>query len=83
MVCCASIWMYLSILYIKTKQFNIAENYLIKALFLDKNNPNIYYNLALIYKIKKDEQKYKEMKKCYIMIYNNTNKFNKIDNVVI
>ena len=73
----------LSILYMKMKQIDSAENCLIKALFLDKNNPNIYYNLALIYKIKKDEQKYKEMKKCYIMIYNNTNKFNKIDDVVI
>ena len=69
----------LSSVYIKTKQFDIAENCLIKALSLDKYNPNVYYNLALIYKIKKDKQKYEEMKKLYVMVYNNTNKFSKIE----
>ena len=70
----------LSSVYIETKQFDIAENCLVKALSLDKYNSNVYYNLALIYKIKKDKKKYEEMKKLYVIVYNNTNKFSKIKN---
>lgn len=68
----------LAALYFKTKRLDEAEKCLLKALSLDNYNYNVYYNLALIYKIKGDKQKYEEMRKWYIIVYNDTNKISKM-----
>lgn len=73
----------LATLYFRTESFDEAEKYLLKALSLDNYDPNTYYNLALIYKIKGNKQKYEEMKKRYVIVYNDTNKIDKIDKVEI
>ena len=69
----------LAALYYRTKRLDESEKCLLKALSLDNRNPNIYYNLSLIYKIKGDKQKAQEMKDLYIKIFNDTNKVSEID----
>lgn len=71
----------LATLYFKTGRADKAEEYLLKALSLDNMNPNVYYNLSLIYKIRGDNEKAKEMKDWYIRVFNDTNKVSKIENI--
>nr|MCR4662515.1 tetratricopeptide repeat protein [Endomicrobiaceae bacterium] len=71
----------LAALYYSTKRIDEAEEYLLKALSLDNTNPNIYYNLSLIYKVKGEHEKENQMKDWYIKVFNDTNKVSKIKEI--
>ena len=71
----------LAVLYLKTGRIDEAEQLLLKSLELSNDNPVAYYNLALIYKYKKEFEKAQEMKDWYIKVFNDTNKVSKIENI--
>ncbi len=73
----------LAAVYFRTRRLDDAEQALMKALSLDNTNANIYYNLALIYKIRGDKEKAQEMKEWYIKVFKDTNKVSEIDNIEI
>ena len=64
----------LAVLYIKTGRFDKAEECLLKAQALDEYNPEVYYNLALIYKVKGDMEKAQYMKTLFERVFRATNK---------
>ena len=71
----------LSVLYLKTRRIDEAEQALLKSLELSNDNPVAYYNLALIYRYKKEFEKAQEMKNWYIKTFNDTNKVSKMENI--
>ena len=71
----------LAFLYLKTGRIDEAEQILLKSLTLSNDNPVAYYNLALIYKQKKEFDKAREMKDWYIKVFNDTNKVSKIEDI--
>ena len=73
----------LSVVYAKMGDLDKAEDVLIKALALSKDNPNTYYNLALVYKYKGDKKKSLEMKEKYIETFKRTNKVSKISDLEV
>lgn len=73
----------LSVVYAKMGDLDKAEDVLMKALALSKDNPNVYYNLALLYKYKGDKEKALEMKEKYIETFKRTNKVSKISDLEV
>lgn len=71
----------LAVLYLKNGRIDEAEQILLKSLTLSNDNPVAYYNLALIYKHKKEFEKAQEMKDWYIKVFNDTNKVSKIEDI--
>ena len=71
----------LSVLYLKTGRIDEGEQALLKSLELSNDNPTAYYNLALVYKHKKEFDKAQEMKNWYIKTFNDTNKVSKIEDI--
>ncbi|MBR3628193.1 MAG: glycosyltransferase family 39 protein [Elusimicrobia bacterium] len=71
----------LAALYYRTKRIDDAEQCLLKSLSLNNKNPNVYYNLSLIYKLKGENEKAQEMKDWYIKVFNDTNKVSKIEDI--
>jgi len=71
----------LSVLYLKTGRIDEGEQALLKSLELSNDNPIAYYNLALIYRYKKDFDKAQEMKNRYIKTFNDTNKVSKMEDI--
>lgn len=47
--------------YILNNQFDEAEKFFTKYLEVDSNNPNVYYNLGLVYEAKNELEKAKQM----------------------
>lgn len=68
----------LAVVYAKIGDLDNTEKALLKALEFARNNPNTYYNLALVYKYKGDKEKAQEMKEKYIETFNKTNKVSKM-----
>ena len=71
----------LAVLYLKTGRIDEGEQALLKSLELSNDNPVAYYNLALIYRYKKEFEKAQEMKNWYIKTFNDTNKVSKIEDI--
>ena len=73
----------LAVLYIKTGRFDDAEKCLLKAMVLDEYNPEVYYNLALVYKVKGDMEKAQQMKDLFIKVFTATNRVSEIPELKI
>ena len=71
----------LAVIYMKMRDFDKSEKALMKSLELTKNNPTTYYNLALLYNLKGDKEKVREMKEKYIKTFNRTNRISKVVDV--
>jgi len=71
----------LAVVYGKIRDFDKMEKALLKSLELSKGNPLTYYNLALLYKLKGNEEKAQEMKEMYIRVFNMTNQISKIKDI--
>ena len=68
----------LAVVYAKIGDLDKTEEALLKSLNFTKNNPNTYYNLALVYKFKGNKEKALEMKEKYIETFKRTNKVSKM-----
>ncbi len=73
----------LAVLYIKTGRFDDAEECLLKARMTDEYNPEVYYNLALVYKVKGDMEKARLMKDLFIKVFTATNRVSKVPDLKI
>lgn len=71
----------LAVLYIKMKKIEQAKQVLLQALYLNDNNPLIYYNLALIYRHEGNLTEAEKMKNLYIDSFNKTDKVSKFKNI--
>ncbi|MBQ3835436.1 MAG: glycosyltransferase family 39 protein [Elusimicrobia bacterium] len=73
----------LAVLYIKTGRFDDAEDCLLKAQVLDEYNPEVYYNLALVYKVKGNMEKAQYMKDLFIKVFTATNRVSAVPELKI
>ncbi len=71
----------LAVLYLKTGRIDEGEQILLKSLELSNDNPVVYYNLALIYKYKKEFEKAREMKYWYIKVFSDNDRVSKMENI--